>query len=431
MKRLAGIVLGLLATGAAAATLAACGSSSSTTSSRGGSTGTAGSLPSALAPGESCQSLIARTLGTVAQRIYAAARHGNVVGQAVHRVQASRALAQAVSANDAPAATAALRSLLAGQIAQVRVTKAGKPFATAGSGVAIAPVRGTIDGTGARFELSTQAARSYLKVAQQVTGAEVVLLAAATGSAVIDSTLAPGALRSEPPAHGPFRLGGRVYQSFTLPGSLYMLGAMRIVLLVPQAHGVSCSGSPSQTAIEAIGRVGERIYREEADSPTVRATLRHIEADGGFRQAVAARDTAAIRAAIVRFFGEHIHVVRVRVYAVQRGGAQRLLYDLGGPYVLAPVHGVVRSGGQVVGRFSYAIQDDAGYLRLAHLFTGAEILMRTGGKQVMGTLDPGPVRVPRRGTLHYGGRRYAAYTFIGEAFPSGPLQISLLVPRGG
>ena len=34
-----------------------------------------------------------------------------------------------------------------------------------------------------------------------------------------------------------------------------------------------------------------------------------------------------------------------------------------------------------------AIQDDAGYLKLAHLFTGAEVLMRTGGRQVMGTLD--------------------------------------------
>jgi hypothetical protein len=431
MKRLAGIVLGLLATGAAAATLVACGSSASTSSSRAGHTERTASLPSALAPGESCQSLVARTLGTVAQRIYEAALHGNVVGQAVHRVRASRALAQAVSANDAPAATAALRSLLAGQIVEVRVTKGGKPFATAGEGVAIAPVRGRIEGTDARFELSTQSARSYLKVAQQVTGAAVVLLRGATGAATIDSTLARGTLRSEPPAHGAFKIGGRVYQSFTLPGSLYMLGALRIVLLVPPTQNASCGGSPGHTAIETLGHVGERIYREEADSATVRATLRHIEADRGFQQAVAARDASAIRAAIVRFFGEHIHVVRVRVYDVERGGAQRFLYDLGGPYVLAPVRGVVRSGGRVVGRFSYAIQDDAGYLRLAHLFTGAEILMRAGGRQVMGTLDPGPARVPRRGTVDYGGRRYAAYSFTGEAFPSGPLQISLLVARGG
>jgi hypothetical protein len=87
----------------------------------------------------------------------------------------------------------------------------------------------------------------------------------------------------------------------------------------------------------------------------------------------------------------------------------------------------VRSGGRVVGQFEMAIQDDAGYLRLAHLFTGAEILMRTGGRQVMGTLSPGPTTVPDHGPVSYGGRAYEAYSFTGEAFPSGPLRLSLLL----
>jgi hypothetical protein len=376
--------------------------------------------------------VIARTLGTVAQRIYDAARHGNVVGQAVHRVESSKALADAVSANDAPATSAALRSLLAGQIVKVRVEKDGKLFADVPSkGVAIAPVRGQIKGTDAQFELSTQAARSYLKVAQQVTGAEVVLLAAATGPAVLDSTLTVRKLLPllrTLPAKGPIKLGGQAYQVYTLPGSLYLLGPFRIVLLVPSTRGASCGASPAKTAAETLGRVGERIYREEAGSPSVHATLRHIEADAGFRHAVTARDRVAIRAAIVRFFGEHIHVVRVRVYAVDRGGAQRFLYDLGGPYVLAPVHGSVHSAGKLVGRFSFAIQDDAGYLRLARLFTGAEVLMRVGSKQVMGSLDPGPRSVPDHGRVEYRGKSYEAYSFTGEAFPSGPLRISLLIP---
>ncbi len=120
--------------------------------------------------------------------------------------------------------------------------------------------------------------------------------------------------------------------------------------------------------------------------------MRHIEHSSAFQHAVAAHDATASALAIVGFFGEHIHVVRVRV--TTNG---RLLEDLGGPYVLAPVRGAVRSGGRVVGQFEMAIQDDAGYLRLAHLFTGAEILMRTGARQVMGTLSPGPANVPARG----------------------------------
>ena len=93
------------------------------------------------------------------------------------------------------------------------------------------------------------------------------------------------------------------------------------------------------------------------------------------------------------------------------------------------MHGTLRSAGKVVGHFSFAIQDDAGYMKLAHRFTGADVLMRTGAKQVMGTLDPGPASVPDRGTVSYRGSDYQAYSFIGEAFPSGPLRISLLVAQ--
>jgi hypothetical protein len=429
------IALPAIAVFAAAATLVACGSSNSSSSSSTATgtvadAGPASAPASALATGHDCNSLVARSLGTVAGRIYDAARHGNVVGQAVHRVESSRALADAVSADDADAARTALRSLLAGQIVGVQIRKDGKLFAAAGSGVAIAPVRGQIEGAGAQFVLSTQAARSYLKVARQVTGADVVLLAGDAGlGGRIASTLAPAELPPEIPATGPVEVGGRERQAYTLPASLYPSGQIRIVLLATPTHGARCVGPAQRSAGETIGRVGERIYREEADSPTVRATLRQIEADAGFQQAVAARDTAAIRAAIVRFFGEHIHVVRVRAYAVEPGGAERFLYDLGGPYVLAPVHGVVHSAGKLVGRFSFAIQDDAGYLRLARLFTGAEVLMRVGAKQVMGSLQPGPASVPDRCVVAYRGKSYEAYSFTGEAFPSGALRISLLIPK--
>ena len=75
-----------------------------------------------------------------------------------------------------------------------------------------------------------------------------------------------------------------------------------------------------------------------------------------------------------------------------------------------------------------AIQDDAGYLKLAHLFTGAQVLMRVSGHQVQGTLSPGPATVPARGPVTYEGRSYQAYSFTAEAFPSGDLSISLLMP---
>jgi len=389
----------------------------------------ADSTPASIA-GRSCLAQVADATGEVAARIYHEASSGADVAEAVHRVQSSAALRSAVAEDRASAANGVLNELLVNQIVGIEIVKGGAVFASAGAGAAIAPVRGQLRGTDVHFVLSTQAAHTYTQVVKQVTGAEVLLRSGPPTGAEprqIAGTLPASALDAPIPASGPIELAKKQYEATSLAGSVFPSGAMRIALLVPSA-GVRCSESAEATRVATLGRVGERIYQEEAHSSYVLAVLHQVEADASFQRAVAKRDLAAIRAAIVSFFAAHIHVVRVRVYAVQPGGAQRLLYDLGGPYVLAPVHGTVRSAGKLVGRFSMAIQDDAGYVKLAHRFTGAEVLMRRGTAQVMGTLDPGPAHVPDRGAIEYAGRRYEAYSFSGEAFPSGPLRTSLLLP---
>jgi hypothetical protein len=413
-----------------ACALGACGSSSN---SAGGSASSAKSATSSFAAVGDCRSVAAATLGEVGRRIYRQAAAGHGVAEAVARVERSPALATAISSGDAGAARAALNALLANQIARIDVLKSGRPFASAGSGPAIAPVRGTLPG-GASYVLSVQADDSYTKVTKQVTGAEILLLSGSGSSASRSSSrrLAGTIAGPQPariPVRGAIEYKNQKYVAVSLDGQVFPSGPLRIVLLVPRS-ALRCAGSRAQTHVATLGRVGERIYQEEAGSDYVRATLAHIEADAGFQRAVAARDLAATRAAIVGFFAAHIHVVRVRVNVSEPSGAQRFFYDLGGPYVLAPVHGTLRSAGKLVGRFSFAIQDDAGYMKLAHRFTGAEVLMRTGEKQVQGTLQPGPASVPARGRVGYRGRDYDAYSFTGEAFPSGPLRISLLVARG-
>ena len=408
--------------------LAACGSTKATasgnrptvpaTTSTAATTHTAATPAAAPLPTATCASTVAGALGQVAQRVYHAAASGDDIAQAVGRVQSSTALASAIRGNSASATGAALRELLKVQIVRIEVLRGGHVLAGAGSGPAVAPVRGSISGTGATYVLSVQSDEDYLQVAHQITGAQVLLL---SGDRRLAGTFA-GPAASAVPTSGTVNYAGESYQVASVSGATYPSGALRIALLIPSG-GLVCPGSTGQTRIETLGRVGERIYEEETDSPTVLATLHRMERNPAFVEAVAAHSTTAVRAAIVGFFASHIHVVRVRVTV---GG--RLLYDLGGPYVLAPVHGTLRSGGRVVGAFETSIQDDAGYLELAHLFTGAEVLMRVGGEQVQGTLSPGPASVPTRGEVGYGGRSYEAYSFTAEAFPSGPLHISLLIP---
>jgi hypothetical protein len=366
----------------------------------------------------SCATAVASTLGTVAARVYNVASTGGDVAEAVHRIQNSTALASAVNSANVAGARAALGALLLNQIVRVEVLRGGRIFAQAGSGPAIAPVHGQIPGTSATFVLSVQSDHTYLQVVHQITGAQVLLLAHTRRLAGTIGGPSPASV----PTEGPLSHAGQDFQAFTLAGAVYPSGSLHIVLLVPTSE-ISCPSSSAQAHVETLGHAGERIYQEELHSPVTSATLRQLESSTAFQRAVAARDPAATHAAIEGFFKAHIHVVRVRVTI-----GSRLLIDVGGPYALAPIHGTLRSGGRVVGHFEMAIQDDAGYLKLAHLFTGAEVLMRIGSSQVMGTLSPGPATVPDRGAVSYRGRSYGAYSFTGVAFPSGPLRISLLFP---
>ncbi len=403
-----------LATGAVLAyALLCCAACGATSGPAGGSRAktAAASTPATCAEG------VAAAYAEVAGRIYHQAATGRNVGQAVHRVTSSAALISAARAGDAAAARAALRSLLLGQIVRIEVLRGGHVLASAGSGAAVAPVAGTLPGTGgARYLLSVQSDHTYTQVTHQVTGAEVLLL---SGSRVLDGTVRLPASVPVPSA-GRITIGSRSYQASRLPATAFPSGRLGIAVLVP-ASELTCPANTALTRSAVLGRVGERIYEAEEKSPIVAATVHRMENTAAFKSAVARRDAAATRQAILGFFAAHIHVVRVRVLV-----AGKLLVDEGGPYALAPVSGTLRSGGRVVGTFVTAIQDDAGYLKLARLFTGAQVLMRTGSHQVMGTLSPGPARVPDDGTVSYGGRTYQAHSFTATAFPSGPLRISLL-----
>jgi hypothetical protein len=416
---------------AATLSLAACGTAT-VSAGRPAGAGTSASDTHAerVASGPSqvssaCASAITGALGEVAKRIYRTAASGSDVAEAVHRVRSSVSLTGAIDSGNAAGARSALRALLLGQIARVEVLRAGHVLAAAGTGSAIAAVRGSIPGTGAGFVLSVQPDRDYLQVSSQVTGAQVLLLSAPGAGGVAGSRRLAGTISGPPPAsvpdNGALSYAGHSYQVVSLAGTAYPSGALRIALLVPTS-AISCPGSLAQAHVETLGHVGERVYEEELHGASVVQTQRRLEGSSAFQHAVATRDVSATRAAIVGFFEAHIHVVRVRVTV-----GSHLLIDVGGPYVLAPVHGTLRLHGRVVGRFVWAIQDDAGYLKLAHLFTGAEVLMRAGRRQVEGTLAPGPASVPERGEVSYGGHNYQAYSFTAEAFPSGPLRISLLI----
>lgn len=201
-------------------------------------------------------------------------------------------------------------------------------------------------------------------------------------------------------------------------------------MLEPVPPASACASTPDETAADAIGAAAERIYRDEQSGAQTRAVVRDFESSRAFQKAVASNDRTATEAAIVAFFKSTLHVVRVRASL-----GERLVADVGGPHVLGPIRGNVRDAhGHVVGHFLLSVQDDLGYVILAHRFAGLQVFLNQGGVPVavgqgkLGDTGPAPAGLPTRGEFSYKGLPYHVYSFTAEAFPKGPLQVQLLIP---
>lgn len=388
----------------------------------------------AKAPLSRCESASLQALETVGHRIYEESAKGRIAAQAAYRLRSSPALTQAVAAGDAVSARRALRSLLLNQIVSAEVTREGRTLAQVAlvPGVrGIAPVSGTLrlgGRTVGGFALAVQGANGYAETISSLTATQVVV---SDRTGVLESTVTPvPRLR---PGQRDLSYRGVAYRVDTFAGETFPRGPLRISLLVPErslaaicARAATGPAGLAQVRADTWGLIAERIYGAEHAGSKAAKLRRYAEGSQAFRDAVLAGDRKATRRAIVGFFRSHLHIVRVRV--IREG---RLLVDVGGPRVLGPIPGTIRDGqGRVVAHFLMGIQDDLGFTLLARAFTGAQSVLRENGAEVQGTLKPGPPSIPARGPVSYAGRTYAAYSFQAEAFPSGPLRISLLYPTG-
>jgi hypothetical protein len=406
-----------------AVALAGCGSSSSGAPST--ITNTAAVSPIA----RSCPAAALEAVEAVAQRVYQESANGRIVAEALERLKSSNALAQAVEGSDPATAHRILEELLLNQIVSVRVTRDGRTLTEIERAAGIAPrSEPLVNPQGQKVgevTVSVQGANGYAQTVSGLLHAQVVVR---SGGRQLTATVHP-APRLAPGKHE-LSYRGASYRVNTFAASAFPDRPASITLLAPSAAVAAVCAKRGATAAQAqadtYGLVAERVYYAEHEGSKAELLLHYVERSRPFRKAVLAGNAKATRAAIIGFFRSHLHIVRVRVI---RGG--KLLLDVGGPHVLAPIPGVIRNArGQVAARFLLAIQDDLGFQILAHAFTGAQVAMREGTRQVMGSLGPGPATIPDRGRVVYRGVPYQAYSFMAEAFPSGSLRISLLFAEG-
>jgi hypothetical protein len=193
----------------------------------------------------------------------------------------------------------------------------------------------------------------------------------------------------------------------------------------PVPAKASCGRSAPETLAQTVGWVAKQIYYGEVSSSRTEADRRQVEGYAPLLRAVAEDHRGATKAAVTQLVYSHTHIVRLRV---TRGS--KLLADVGGPYVLAPLGGTLRLHGRVVGHYLLSVQDDLGYVKIETHFIGAPLVMRIGAKAIPvdGLLAPGPAVIPEHGPVSYRHVSYHAYSFDASAFPEGPLRISVLAP---
>jgi hypothetical protein len=189
-----------------------------------------------------------------------------------------------------------------------------------------------------------------------------------------------------------------------------------------------CGAEAAETFARTAGLVAIRIYAKELASSEVSNDKHQVETYGPLLSALEGGNRAAISEAVTSLVYSHTHVVRLRV---TRGS--RVLADVGGPQILAPVGGTLRRNGRPLGRYVLSVQDDLGYVKLVSRFIGVPLVLSAGSHvlSIEGAVSPGPAAIPAHGAVSYRGKSYQSFSFPAQAFPSGGLRVSLLVPVSG
>jgi hypothetical protein len=257
--------------------------------------------------------------------------------------------------------------------------------------------------------------------------------AAADASAALRTPAAPTPVSTAPGrcdvvvARTLHEIAARIEARAALHRSIVGRTPALVVSLTRPVRG-ACAPTAAATVANTVGVVGERVVRAERSGREAQQALSLAARYPPFVRAVRLRDPVGLRLAIVHFFHvKPLHIVRVR--ATTPSG--RLIGDVGGPFVLAPVSRTIRSArGGDLGRVTLSVQDDTGYIKLIRRFTGAGVVLRTGTRVVPGSAAV-RAAIPARGRVTVGGRSFATYTFTTRAFPGRRLHVALLVPVTG
>jgi hypothetical protein len=187
---------------------------------------------------------------------------------------------------------------------------------------------------------------------------------------------------------------------------------------------VACGAGALATIAAVDNTAADRIYDNELAGAEVSFDAAQVMAAPDLLAAVADDDATAAHAAVSRLvFHPAWHIVRLRVFDT----SGRILADVGGTYVIAPVSGALRLHGRGVGSYLMSVQDDTGYTKLETRFVGNPIATYVQGTLVAERYATFPAAPPSGPKLSLGGVAYRVLRDAFKAVPSGTLNAVMLV----
>jgi len=190
-------------------------------------------------------------------------------------------------------------------------------------------------------------------------------------------------------------------------------------------RAAACGPATLATLAAADATVLTDIYHNELAGTEVSFDLANVTGAADLLRAVARDKPAATLRAVHRIvFHPGWHIVRLRVM----DASGRILADVGGPYVIAPVSGtLVSTTGAVVGSFLMSVQDDVGITKLETRFVGDPIAIYIGGRLIAQRDGDFPLVLARGSTVTRHGVSYRVVAQTDNAFPTGTLRAVILV----
>jgi hypothetical protein len=176
--------------------------------------------------------------------------------------------------------------------------------------------------------------------------------------------------------------------------------------------------------------VAKHVYGNEINGGRVHRDLQLVAEDQALLADLSSGALGAAQAEAYRRMTSNPkeHITRVSVTRGRRT-LVNAVWNGNGSFVVAPLRQPLDSGGREIGTLLVSVQDVVGYVRLVHLYTGAQVVVRGSSGQVRASLATAVhAPLPSSGYATIGGRRYAVRSFRVSGWGGELLTVWVLEP---